>query len=263
MSAFLHISDLPHGVQAGFFLLLGLVIGSFLNVIIVRLPKGRSIIQPSSRCGFCRSSIPWFMNIPLMSFVVTAGKCIKCGSYYSARYPLIELLTGIFFVSIWSVYGWTILALIYALFTAALIAITFIDLEYRIIPDSLSLGGWVVGLGLALVAGDFYPLSWVESLVGSFLGYVAFWLLARIFYQFYQEEGLGGGDVKLMGFIGAFLGVRGVFSSILVGSLLGCLVGILVIGVRKRSRKFPIPFGPFLAIGALSTLFHLDFWWIP
>ncbi|MDB5036971.1 MAG: peptidase [Bacteriovoracaceae bacterium] len=241
----------------------GLCVGSFLNVVIIRLPRGRSLLKPSSRCGFCRSSIPTWMNIPVLSFLFSGGTCARCGTAFSARYPAIELLTAILFSAVGAVYGWSVQTLFFCLFSASLIAMTFIDLELRIIPDQISLGGWLVALLLSALNIPGYPIDFFSALMGSISGYLTFWLVSRAFLAVTQEEGLGGGDVKLMGFIGAVFGWKGVLTTILVGNILGALVGVISILIYKKSKRSPIPFGPFLAIGALVHLFQLDLmWWI-
>lgn len=247
--------------QGLFVFLVGLCVGSFLNVVIIRLPRGRSLVTPSSRCGFCRSALDWISNIPLLSFLISGGRCRKCGHPYSSRYFLIELLTAILLLAVWSVYGWTEKTVIYGAFTAALIAMSFIDLEFRIIPDAISLGGWMVASILVLLRVPDFPVTLTESIWGSAVGYGCFWSVSRLFYLKTQEIGLGEGDVKLMGFIGAVLGMAGVLTTILVGSLLGVVVGVLMMVVHGKGRRYPIPFGPFLAIGALAYVFGLDVWW--
>jgi leader peptidase (prepilin peptidase)/N-methyltransferase len=241
--------------------LLGLCVGSFLNVVVIRVPRGRSIHRPSSRCGFCRSSIPFWMNIPVLSFLFSGGACVKCGHRFSARYAMVELLTCILFVAITACYGWSAQTLLYCLFAAALLAMTFIDLELKIIPDQISIGGWVVAMLLAALQIGWYPLSFFDALIGSLVGYFIFWIVSRVFYFVTHEEGLGGGDIKLMGFVGAMLGWQGAVSTIVVGNVLGLVVGIISIICLKKSRRTPIPFGPFLAMGALVHLLRLDQWW--
>jgi leader peptidase (prepilin peptidase)/N-methyltransferase len=256
------LAQLPLGIQIAAVLAIGFCIGSFLNVVIVRLPRGRSLISPSSRCGFCRSSLRSWTNIPVVSFLITGGRCSHCGYAYSIRYPIVEALTAVLFFSVYAVYGWTMATVMFSLFVAALLAMSFIDLEFRIIPDSISIGGWIVALVISLLNVPGYPLDFVSSLLGSIAGFAGFWILSRGYYFLTSEEGLGGGDIKLMGFIGAVLGIKGVITTILVGSLLGSVVGILFMVVYKKSKRFPIPFGPFLAVGALVAVYQLDLlWW--
>lgn len=241
---------------------LGLCVGSFLNVVIIRLPRGRSIQAPSSRCGFCRSPIPYWMNIPVLSFLWSGGACVSCGHRFSSRYLFVELLTAFLFGAVASIYGWTALTFLYCSFVAALIAMTFIDLELRIIPDLISIGGWAIALLLSLLQISWYPIGLVESIVGSLVGYLTFWIVSRGFYFVTHEEGLGGGDIKLMGFVGAVLGWKGAVSTIVVGNLLGLVVGLIAIFFFQKTRRSPIPFGPFLAMGSLIHLFKLDeAWW--
>lgn len=249
-------------VQGIFVFAFGLCVGSFLNVVIVRLPRGRSLISPGSRCGFCRSALVWHSNIPILGFLKSAGQCQKCGHPYSVRYLLIELLTALLFLAVWAQYGWSEKTILISAFVGALIAMTFIDLEFRIIPDSISLGGWFVALVFAALQVPDFPLSLSDAIIGSAVGYGFFWIASRVFYWKTQEVGLGEGDVKLMGFIGAFVGFSGVLTTILVGSILGVAVGLTLMLVQGKGRRYPIPFGPFLALGALVSIFGLDFWWV-
>jgi leader peptidase (prepilin peptidase)/N-methyltransferase len=257
------LSLFPQWLQILFVIFFGLCIGSFLNVVIYRLPRDKSLVSPSSCCGFCKNKLRPWMNIPVLSFVFTGGQCGFCGIAYSVRYPLVEILTAFMFVGVWSVYGFNLNTGFLSVFAAALIAISFIDLEFRIIPDGLSLGGWAVALLVSVIGIQDYPVSFQSALLGSVVGAGFLWAISRIFYFITKEEGLGGGDIKLIGFIGAVLGLQGVITSILVGSILGSLVGfIFVMHIMKKSKRFPIPFGPFLALGALVNLFQLDqiFW---
>ncbi len=253
---------------------LGIIVGSFVNVVVARLPRGRSLIHPGSRCGFCRSSIRFYQNIPLFSFLWSGGSCGQCGHPYSVRYFVIELLMGLLGVAVGAVYGFSILGGWFLCLTALLVAVSFIDLELKIIPDSLSLGAWgfsliVIGFGIvelpAFASGQGLrgllgtgPL--VTAFVSSVIGYGSLWILSNAYYFIKREEGLGGGDVKLMGLIGATLGLEGIITSLLVGSLLGSIVGIYFIYVRRKSRHFPFPFGPFLSIGAMVSVLRLSHW---
>jgi leader peptidase (prepilin peptidase)/N-methyltransferase len=202
------------------------------------------------------------MNFPILSFLWTSGQCQECGYAYSIRYPIVEFLNAVLFFVVWTIYGWHPQLIIFWGLSSTLLAMSFIDLEFRIIPDELSLGGWAVAIVIALLGVFQFPLSASESIFGSLFGYFSFWILSKLYAFFTAEEGLGGGDVKLMGLIGAVLGFRGVLTTILLGSLLGSLIGILFIIIFKKSKKFPIPFGPFLAVGAYAAIFRLDeLWW--
>lgn len=252
--------EIPIWWQGISVVLLGLCLGSFLNVVIIRLPRGRSIVSPSSRCGWCRSALTLAQNLPILGFLFSKGRCKKCGIPFSSRYLWIEVLSAVMTFAIWSTYGWTFSSLIMGSFALSLIAISFIDLDLKIIPDELSLGGWAVVLILTALSPQYFRLSLMEAVVGGIVGYGFFWIISRLYAFVRHEEGLGGGDVKLMGFVGAILGVQGVVTTVFVGALVGSLVGVFFVLVRGKTKHFPIPFGPFLAMGALVSLFHLDGW---
>lgn len=247
-------------VFSAFFI--GAIVGSFLNVVIYRLPRGKSLVKPSSRCSACRSSIPAWRNIPLFSYLLSAGRCSHCGAIYSVRYFGVELLTGLFFVAIYFHFGMSVQSFLVACLVAMLISASFIDLELKIIPDEISLGGWAFFLFTAFLGDGIMGLSFIDAVIGSLIGFSSFWILSRAYYFVMGEEGLGGGDVKLMGMIGAALGVEAVLTSVLVGSFVGAIISLFLIIALKKGRRFPIPFGPFLAAGALVSLFELDFWQI-
>ncbi len=238
----------------------GSIVGSFLNVVIYRLPRGKSLIKPSSRCSSCRSAIPCWMNIPILSYLISAGRCTRCGAIYSIRYLIVEILTALFFVAIYLYFGMTLQSLLVAVLVCILISASFIDLELKIIPDEISFGGWAFFLFTALLGRGIFGIEILESISGAALGFGSFWILSRSYYFVMGEEGLGGGDVKLMGLIGAALGVNGVITTVLIGSLLGAVISLILILLLKKGRRFPVPFGPFLASGALVAIFELDVW---
>lgn len=248
----------PPWLEALSVFIFGAMIGSFLNVVIFRLPRGRSVVSPSSRTYPWRSSIPWYLNIPILSYLISGGRDKKSGLFYSPRYLVVELLTPLVFLAIYFVHGWTLTSLLYFAFSSVLIAGTFIDLDLRILPNSLTLGAWGVALVFALLQSSGYPIPIEEAVLGSVLGYGLFWVMSRAYYWITGEEGLGGGDVKWMGFIGAVIGVEGVVITIVVASVMGATVGLLMMLFLKKGRRTPIPFGPFLAMGALSFVFSLD-----
>jgi len=250
--------EFPQWAQILFIILGGACVGSFLNVVIIRLPRNRSIVAPRSRTFPWRSPIPWHRNIPIWSYVVSLGRCLQSGLHYSPRYLIVEVLTPLLFLAIYMVHGWTMETLVYAIFTSCLIAGSFIDLDLRILPDSLTLGAWAVALLMALFQAQGYPLNIWQAVFGSIVGYASFWILSRGYFWLTGDEGLGGGDVKLMGFIGAVLGIEGVLITVLVGSLTGAVVGLILMGIFRKGRRFPIPFGPFLAAGALVSVLELD-----
>jgi leader peptidase (prepilin peptidase)/N-methyltransferase len=236
-------------------LLAGLMVGSFLNVVILRLPRDESVVTPRSRCPHCSSPIAWYDNIPVFSFLVLRGRCRHCQTSISLRYPLVELLCATLFVAVahkFPVDG--LIPLREWPFVAILLAITFIDLDHRIIPDELSLGGLILGL-----ASSFWVpgLGLVSSLIGATLGYGVFFLMSWIYFRWKGKIGLGGGDVKLLAMIGAFLGPQAVIQVVMLSSLLGSVVGLSYAtwlhrrGAADSVMAVAIPFGPFLVVAAL------------
>lgn len=229
----------------------GAIIGSFLNVCICRIPAGQSVISPASRCPLCCSAIRWYQNVPVISYLLLRGRCGNCGAAISKRYPLVEALTGMLFVWIYLRFGWQFATPVYWVFVAALVAITFIDLDHQIIPDVISLSGIVVGfLTVFLIPW----LAWYDSLLGILLGGGSLWLVAEVYHRLTGQEGMGGGDIKLLAMMGAFLGWKAVLPVIFFGSLAGSLVGVPLMWIRRADGKLAIPFGPFLALGGLVYL---------
>jgi leader peptidase (prepilin peptidase)/N-methyltransferase len=230
----------------------GLVLGSFLNVCIRRLPVDESIVRPGSHCPHCKSSIRPYDNIPVVSYLLLGGRCRACGERISLRYPLVEVLTGIAMVALVRHFGLTPALPVYAAFLAALIVITFIDLDHQIIPDVISLPGIVIGLACA-AAGVGPTLT--ASIIGLLLGGGFLYAVAVGYELLTGREGMGGGDIKLLAMIGTFLGWSGVLTTLLVGSFSGALAGGALILLRRGDGRSPIPFGPFLAGGATFALF--------
>jgi len=231
---------------------LGLIIGSFVNVCIYRLPRGESIVFPPSNCPSCKEKIRAFDNIPLISFMLLRGKCRRCHSPISARYPLVEGLNGLGFLFILHQFGPTPQTLIYLLFFSSLVAVTFIDLSHKIVPDVITLPGMVLGV---IAASTFLPPGPLGSIVGLLLGGGLFYLVAILSLAILKREGMGGGDIKLIAMIGAFLGWKSVLLTIFLAALSGSLIGISLILFRGKNRADLIPFGPFLALGAVCSLF--------
>lgn len=226
--------------------LFGSVIGSFLNVCIYRIPKKESIVFPSSHCPACNKKIKPYDNIPIISYILLKGRCRECGEKISFQYPLVEFLNAAgYVIMIWK-FGVGINALIYALLYSALIVVTFIDLEHQIIPDRITLPGILIGfiLGAAVL-----PVGWLNSLIGLLLGGGLFYLVAVA-----SRGGMGGGDIKLIAMIGAFLGWRYTLLTIFLGALAGAIVGLSLMIFKGKGRKHPVPFGPFLALGAIASL---------
>lgn len=239
--------------------LLGLVTGSYLNVVAHRLPRGLSTVLPRSRCPVCGGAIRPFDNLPVLSWLLLRGRCRRCGSRISMRYPLIEAVTAALFVANAERFGFTLAALAGALFCCLMIVLTAIDVEHLLLPDRITLPGIAAGLALQpfLPAGAGQPWPGiVGALVGAALGggallaaYGAWWLIRR-------EEGLGLGDVKMLAMIGAFLGWRGVVVALFAGVVAGAAVGLSLMAVGRGGMRSKLPLGAFLAGGAVIALFH-------
>jgi len=234
------------------FFILGLLIGSFLNVCIHRLPAKESIVFPRSYCPSCKNQIPAYDNIPIISFMLLLGRCRSCKNPISWRYPAVELLNGIGYSFILHCFGPTPETLIYAIFFSALAVITFIDLDHQIIPDVITLPGIPISF---LAAATVLSTGWMDSLQGLLLGGGLFYMIAWLSLLLLKKEGMGGGDIKLVAMIGALLGWQKVLLAIFAASVSGSVIGILLIATRLRGRSDPIPFGPFLVIGGLISLF--------
>jgi len=234
---------------------LGLVVGSFLNVCIWRIPRDESIAFPSSHCPQCNGSIAWYDNIPLLSFVWLAGRCRQCKAAIGWRYPLVEGLTaGLFLLTILQ-FGVTVRAALLLLFLSALVAITFIDLDHKIIPHLLTLPAIPIGLIGSLLTHNPPPRDAVTAaLIGAGLVY----LVAVYAEVAFQRESMGGGDVNLLAMIGVFLGWRLMLLSFGVAVVAGACLSLALIASGALSRKDQIPFGPFLALGAVVALFFGD-----
>lgn len=252
----------------------GLLVGSFLNVCIVRLPHSRSVVVPPSHCPRCQGRIQWYDNIPLVSFLLLRAKCRNCGEPISWRYPLVELMNGLFYL--WAYHEFWLggeMALVMAL-CSSLIVITFIDLDHQIIPDVITLPGMLIGLAAApffmtaladsppfLIArilpdGSLYLAALVNSFIGLLAGGLPLLTIGWLWEKFRGIEAMGGGDVKLMGLVGSFLGWKGALLTIMLGALAGSLVGVTLILLKRHQADKVIPFGPFLAVGAVASLFH-------
>lgn len=242
-------------------IIVGLIVGSFINVVVVRLPKQQSLVRPGSHCTNCQTPIRWWDNIPVLSYFLLRGKCRSCHQVISVRYPVIELLTALLFLTVEIRFGWSPVVFLRDWpFVAILLAVTFIDLEHRIIPDPLSLGGLALGLATSWMVAD--P-GWILSISGALLGFVLFFGLAWVYEKLSGRSGLGGGDIKLLAMVGAFLGPNGVFITILISSVFGSMVGIgwALTTEKKQWLRVSIPYGPFLVVGALCYYFLGDLLW--
>ncbi|MBX3021507.1 MAG: prepilin peptidase [Bdellovibrionales bacterium] len=249
-------------VETALVFLFGLLWGSFGNVVIHRLPLGLSVVRPRSRCPECEKMIGWYDNIPVLSWVFLRGRCRSCKSPISARYPFVELLTGLMFAAIYARFGFTWLTLEYLIFAWGLIVVSFIDLDHMILPDVFTLSGVVIGLlGAALNP----ERSFLSALTGVLMGGGFLWLIAYLYLVFRKEEGMGGGDIKLLAWIGAVLGWTSVPFVILASSVVGSVVGLTLAARSKAGLKSVIPFGPYLAAAALLYMLggdSLGLWYI-
>jgi leader peptidase (prepilin peptidase)/N-methyltransferase len=239
----------------------GACVGSFLNVCIYRLPEGRSVVRPGSACPHCRRFLRWWENIPLLSYVFLRARCRSCGARISPQYPLVELLSGFLALALWYRFGLGASFFIYAYFSASLLIISLIDLEHKIIPDCISLPGIVLGF----LSSFFLPnLSWYDSLIGILVGGGALYVLAWGYYLIARREGMGGGDIKLLAMIGAFMGWQALPLVVFLSAAVGSILGLAVMVVRREGRHMAIPYGPFLGGAALFTLFfgqHFISWY--
>lgn len=243
-------------------ILFGAMIGSFLNVCICRLPKEESIVRPGSHCPKCSIPIRFYDNIPVLSYILLRGRCRYCHAPISVQYPLVEGITALGSLLLFFKYGPSITYLFYFLFVAVLIAITVIDLYHQIIPDVISLPGIVIGLFGALATSlldtpsmAISQITFWTSLIGVISGGGSLFLVATVYQWLFKREGMGGGDVKLLAMIGAFLGWKAVILTIFLSSFIGSIIGITVILIKGKDFKYAIPFGPFLATGAVIALF--------
>ncbi len=232
--------------------LLGLILGSFVNVCIYRIPLKKSIVFPPSSCPNCDEKIRFYDNIPLISYVLLLGKCRHCRNPLAWHYPFVEAVTGLLSLALFIKYGLSYQYFLYLLFTTSLVAISFIDLQHQIIPDVISLPGIVAGLATSFLPGD---ISWLDSLIGIIAGGGSLYLVAFIYERITGKEGMGGGDIKLLAMIGAWLGWMSLHFIILISSLAGVVVGVPCLLLAGKGLRVRIPFGPFLALGALLFFF--------
>jgi len=240
-----------YGLNVILIFILGLIVGSFCNVCIYRIPRNESIIFPASYCPKCHTKIKPVDNIPLLSYILLKGRCRNCGSKISIQYPVVELVTGIIYILIFLIYGLTLQSLIYIILSSALIIIAFIDLNEQIVPDVISLPGIAIGLILSF----FVPyISFINSALGVVSGGGIILIIGLAGSAIFKKEAMGGGDVKLAAMIGAFLGWRYIIISLFLGFFLGALAGIFLILSKIKSREDTVPFGPFIVLGSMITL---------
>lgn len=250
----------------------GAIVGSFLNVCIYRMPLGKSVVWPGSHCPNCEKRIPWYDNIPFISYIFLKGKCRFCRQTISARYLFIELLTAIMFVLLFERFRLSYDLFFYAVLVCSLLVATFVDIKHRIIPDEISLGGIFLGFILNAVGGfnlrvlTYNPKPLLNSFFGIILGGAIIYFTGLLFDLVYfkllkrppiqgETESMGGGDVKLLAMIGAFLGWQKVLLTFFIAPVFGAVIGIVNLLIKKDHT---IPYGPFLSLGAVLSLFWAD-----
>ncbi|MGA1862417.1 prepilin peptidase [Deferribacter thermophilus] len=240
------------------FSLLGLIFGSFFNVVINRLPYGKSIVFPGSACPKCGQEVRWYDNIPVISYILLNGRCRNCGLKISFQYPFVEIITAVITVWLYVKYGMSILFVKYFILCGLLLCAGIIDLntalddnfETGIIPDELSLGGIPVGL----IFG-FIEKSLLISIIGGIIGFLLLFIPGFVYKLVTGKEGMGGGDIKLFAMIGTFLGYKPLFFILFISSFLGAVIGLFFIHIYKR-RDYPIPFGPFISLASIIYIFY-------
>jgi len=254
-------------------LLLGLVIGSFLNVCIVRIPRGESIVRPASHCVGCGREVRPYDNIPVLSWLVLRGRCRACKTPISWMYPAVELATGLLFLACAVAFGPTLEGVKWALLSALIVVLVATDIRERILPDKVNFTGLILGVAIsgflrpvdgvaAWLSGkmfDFPPpapvLSVADSLMGALVGGGLLWIVAEGYFRLRGREGMGLGDVKMMAMVGAFVGLEGALLAILIGSLLGSVIGLAFIAIFRKDSDYELPFGAFLGAGSLIVVF--------
>ena len=242
--------------------LLGLALGSFMNVCIYRIPLKKSIIHPPSSCPNCGKKIRFYDNIPLVSYLLLLGKCRHCRHPISWRYPTVEAMIGLLSLALFIRYGLSYQYILFLLFTASLVTISFVDLDHQIIPDVLSLSGVIAGLAIAFIPGN---ISWLNSLIGIIAGGGSLFLVGFVYEKLTGKQGMGGGDVKLLAMIGAWMGWKALPFVLLISSLMGAVIGSVFLLAAGKGYRVRIPFGPFLSLGALLYLFfgpQLTSWYL-
>ena len=229
--------------------LIGLAVGSFLNVIIHRLPRGVSIVWPPSACARCGARIRWYDNVPVVSWLVLRGRCRDCRAPIAIRYPIVELVTlGAFLACYWY-FGPSLLLVSRLLFAAALIALFAIDLEHQRLPDAITLPGIAAGLLFSLLL----PPGFRDALVGAAVGYGSLWFIAELWWRLRHVDAMGGGDLKMLAMVGAFLGWKMVIVTFAISSIVGGLFAVVLLAARRTTMTTAVPYGTFLAIAAFAA----------
>ena len=234
----------------------GSIIGSFLNVCIYRIPRNESIVSPGSRCTSCKKPIPWYDNIPLLSYICLLARCRFCKERISPRYFVVELVSALTFLLLFIYFGFIAEFWIYSLVTFALIVVTFVDLEFQIIPDRISIGGLILGIVLSVVFPQLHnAATWKAGLINSGLGALAggglIWITGYLGALVFKKEAMGGGDVKLMAMLGAFLGWKMAVLVFFLAPFFGTPVGLYIKFVKKHDI---IPYGPYIALAGFVAM---------
>jgi len=248
----LWLAQLPAEIETygllAFFFVLGACLGSFANVVIYRMPRGESVVLPSSYCRACGTPIRWYHNVPIFAWLILRGQCAACGARFSFRYAFVELLMAALFAATFWVTGLNFDLAERLLFIFAAVTASVIDLDHMILPDKFTLSGIVIGLLGALINPN---REFLDALLGVVVGGGCLWLVAYLYFVFRQRDGMGGGDIKLLAWIGAVLGVSSIPVVVLLSSFAGAVVGI-ALAIRSRGDlKVAIPFGPYLASAAI------------
>ncbi len=264
---------LPGVFIVGVVFVFGLVLGSFLNVCIVRLPAGKSIVMPASACPHCGAPIKPYDNIPVLSYVMLSGRCRTCRARISPLYPAVELLTGLLFLACYHAFGLTVEGLKWVAFSSLMIVLVFTDLRERLLPDTVNFTGLGIGLALSFFVKpadgtahwlanrwfDYPPpapaLSFADAVFGATIGSGVLWLISEGYFRVRRREGMGLGDVKMMMMAGSFLGLKRTVLTLLIGSLLGSILGLAFILVHRKGAEYELPFGTFLGMAALLVVF--------
>jgi leader peptidase (prepilin peptidase)/N-methyltransferase len=265
---------LPGPLIAGAVFLFGLLIGSFLNVCIVRIPAGKSIVLPASSCPKCGAPIKPYDNIPVISYLLLGGKCRGCRTKISPMYPLVELLNGALYLVCYLAFGITIETIKWSIFSSLLLILVFTDLRERILPDVINYTGFAIALVMSLflspsdgsalwIANHYFAfappmpvISLADAIFGAAFGSGILWIISEGYFRLRKREGMGLGDVKMMLMAGAFLGLKRTVLTILLGSILGSIIGVAFIAIRRKGTDYELPFGTFLGAGALIVVFY-------
>jgi len=231
------------------FLAIGLIVGSFLNVCIYRMPRRESVNWPGSHCTTCNRSLAWYENVPVVSWLVLRGRCRTCHDPISVIYPTVEVITGLVFLAAYELYGLSLLTVVRIAFACAMIVLFAIDLRHRILPNVITVPGIVAGF----VASLWLPPGWQSSLIGLLIGGGVLFAVGEVYYRTRGVEGMGMGDVKMLAMIGAFLGWPLMLLTLILASFTGAILGLAMIVSGRGGAKAALPFGTFLAVGALVS----------